>query len=64
MALAVKADGPQTLLYTVFRNEKPIGQGRMTLAEQNRVWVDISGPFGRPDLAGVVIYVRPGQGKR
>ena len=59
MTLAVTASGPQTLLYAVQRDGKPAGEGRMTLVEQDRAWVDISGPAGRPDLAGVVIYVRP-----
>ena len=60
LTLSVTADGPQALIYQVSRGGKPVGEGRMTLVEQDKAWVAISGPAGRPDLAGVVIYVRPG----
>jgi hypothetical protein len=59
LTLAVTAEGARVLVYRVARNGKPEGEGRMTLVEQGRAWVDISEPVGRPDLAGVVIYVRP-----
>lgn len=57
--LAVRVEGPFALRYTVFKKGKPFGEGRMTLVEGARAWVDITQPFGRPDLAHVVIYVRP-----
>ena len=60
LTLSVSADGPRVLIYHVARNGKPEGEGRMTLVDQGKAWVDISEPAGRPDLAGVVIYVRPG----
>jgi hypothetical protein len=59
LTLAVTAEGPRVLLYHVTRNGKPEGEGRMTLVDQGKAWVDISQPVGRPDLAGVVVYVRP-----
>jgi hypothetical protein len=64
LSLAVTAEGPRVLLYHVSRNGKPEGEGRMTLVDQGRAWVDISQPAGRPDLAGVVIYVRPDAANR
>ncbi len=59
LTLAVSAEGPRILIYHVARDGKPEGEGRMTLVDQGKEWVDISQPVGRPDLAGVVIYVRP-----
>ena len=64
LTLAVSADGPRVLVYHVARNGKPEGEGRMTLVDQGRAWVDISQPAGRPDLAGAVIYVRPDAANR
>lgn len=59
LTLAVSTDGPRVLLYHLIRDGKPQGDGRMTLIDQGKAWVDISEPAGRPDLAGAVIYVRP-----
>ncbi|QYE33818.1 hypothetical protein KZX46_13365 [Polymorphobacter sp. PAMC 29334] len=59
LTLAVSAQGPRVLIYHLVRNGKPEGDGRMTLVDQGKAWVDISQPAGRPDLAGAVIYVRP-----
>ena len=64
LTLAVSADGPRVLVYHVARNGKPEGEGRMTLVDQGRAWVDISQPAGRPDLAAAVIYVRPDAANR
>ncbi len=64
LTLAVYAEGPRVLIYHVARNGKPEGEGRMTLVDQGKAWVDISQPAGRPDLAGVVIYVRPDAANR
>ncbi len=58
MTLAVTREGPRVLTYQVRRNGVPEGEGRMTLVDQGRAWVDISQPAGRPDLAGVILYVR------
>lgn len=59
LTLTVEAEGPRVLVYHAARNGKPEGEGRMTLVDQGRAWVDISEPAGRPDLAGAVVYVRP-----
>jgi hypothetical protein len=64
LTLAVSAEGSRVLVYHVDRNGKPEGEGRMTLVDQGRAWVDISQPVGRPDLAGVVVYVRADAGNR
>lgn len=64
LTLAVSAEGARVLVYHVARNGKPEGEGRMTLVDQGRAWVDISEPVGRPDLAGAVIYVRPDAANR
>jgi hypothetical protein len=64
LTLAVAADGPRVLVYHVARNGKPEGEGRMTLVDQGKAWVDISEPAGRPDLASAIIYVRPGAAMR
>ncbi len=60
LTLAVTAEGPWVLRYQVRRDGKPEGEGRMTLVDQGRAWVDLSQPAGRPDLAGAVVYARPG----
>lgn len=60
LTLAVSVEGSRVLVYHVARNGKPEAEGRMTLVDQGKAWVDISQPVGRPDLAGAVIYVRPG----
>jgi hypothetical protein len=59
LTLAVSAEGPRVLVYHVAKDGKPDGDGRMTLVDQGKAWVDISEPAGRPDLAGAVVYVRP-----
>ncbi len=64
LSLSVSPEGPRVLVYHVARNGKPEGEGRMTLVDQGKAWVDISQPAGRPDLAGAVIYVRPDAANR
>ncbi len=64
LTLAVSAEGSRILVYHVARYGKPEGEGRMTLVDQGKAWVDISEPVGRPDLAGAVIYVRPDAANR
>lgn len=58
LTLSVEAEGPRVLLYKVAKDGVPKGQGRMTLIEDGKAWVDISWPYGQPQYAGVVIYVR------
>jgi hypothetical protein len=58
LTLSVTAEGPEVLIYTVTRNGKPEGEGRMTLVENGKAWVDISWPAGQPQYAGEVVYVK------
>ena len=58
LTLSVTADGPEVLMYKVARNGKPEGEGRMTLVENGKAWVDISWPAGQPQYAGEVVYVK------
>jgi hypothetical protein len=58
LTLSVTAEGPEVLIYRVARNAKPVGEGRMTLVENGKAWVDISWPAGQPQYAGEVVYVK------
>ncbi len=58
LTLGVRADGPRVLCYQVARNGKLEGEGRMTLVENGKAWVDISWPAGKPEFAGELVYVR------
>ena len=58
LTLSVIAEGPEVLIYKVARNGKPEGEGRMTLVENGKTWVDISWPAGKPQYAGEVVYVK------
>ena len=58
LTLSVTAEGPEVLIYKVARNGKPQGEGRMTLVENGKAWVDISWPAGQPQYAGELIYVK------
>ena len=59
MTLSVQPEGPLTLHYRVARDGKPAGEGRMTLIEGGKAWVDISWQAGKPLDAGELVYVRP-----
>ena len=56
--LSVTAEGPEVLTYRVARNGKLEGEGRMTLIENGKAWIDISWPAGQPQYAGEVVYVK------
>jgi len=58
LTLSVTAEGPQVLVYKVARNGKPTGEGRMTLVDNGKAWVDISWPAGQPQYAGELVYVK------
>ena len=62
LTLAVRTDGPATLVYSVFRNGKLTGGGRMMLVDNGRSWVDLTWPaedgHDRQDLASELIYTR------
>jgi hypothetical protein len=58
LTLSVTAEGPEVLTYKVARKGKPVGEGRMTLVENGKAWVDISWPAGQPQYAGEVVYMK------
>ncbi len=58
MTLSVTADGPRVLLYKVAKDGKPEGEGRMTLVENGKAWIDITWPSGRPEYALALVYVK------
>jgi hypothetical protein len=58
LTLSVKTAGTATLLYTVERNGKLSGGGRMMLVDNGRAWVDLTWPEDREDLASELVYVR------
>jgi len=58
LTLSVTAEGTEVLLYKVARNGKPVGEGRMTLVENGKAWVDLSWPAGQPQYAGELVYVK------
>ncbi len=58
LTLSVQAEGPTVLLYKVARDGKPQGEGRMTLVENGKAWVDLSWPAGQPQYAGELVYVK------
>ena len=62
LTLAVRTDGPAALTYTVLRNGKNTGGGRMMLVDNGRAWVDLTWPAengkDRQDLASELIYVK------
>lgn len=59
LTLSVRPAGPRVLRYAVALHGAPEGEGRMTLVDGGRAWVDISWPAGRPERARAVVYVRP-----
>ena len=58
LTLAVEAEGPYVLHYKVARNGKPAGEGRMTLVEDGKAWVDVSWQAGLTLQAAELIYTR------
>jgi hypothetical protein len=58
LTLSVTAEGPEVLIYKVAHDGKPKGEGRITLVENGKAWVDISWPAGQPQYAGEVVYVK------
>lgn len=58
MALGVRKDGPASLVYSVYRNGKLFGGGRMMLVDEGHAWVDLTWPDDRQDLASELVYVK------
>lgn len=57
MMLSVTQDGPTVLRYKVTRGGKPFGEGRMTLIEDGKAWVDITWATGKPESARELVYL-------
>ena len=58
LKLAVRTDGSASLLYSIFRDTKLVGGGRMMLIDNGTAWVDLTWPADRQDLASALVYVR------
>ena len=58
MTLSVEPDGPLSLRYKVAVNGQPEGEGRMTIIEGGKAWVDVSWRAGMAEYAGELVYVR------
>ena len=58
LALAVRKDGPASLVYSVYQNGKLFGGGRMMLVDEGSAWVDLTWPDDRQDLASELVYVK------
>ena len=56
--IAVRAAGPTAFTYAVSRGGVVGGEGRMTLVDGGKAWVDIVWPAGKPDLASQIVYVK------
>ena len=59
LTLAITAEGSYALRYVLRRGGRVEADGRMTLVDQGKAWIDVTEPAGRPDLASAVVYVRP-----
>ncbi len=58
LKLAVHKDGRAALLYSVFKNGKQVGGGRMMLVDDGTAWVDLTWADDRQDLASELVYVK------
>lgn len=57
-AIAVRSAGPTAFTYAVSRGGKVGGEGRMTLVDGGKAWVDIVWPAGQPLKASQIVYVK------
>ncbi len=58
LTLSVQAESPRVLRYKVADNNKPQGEGRMTLAADGRSWTDVPLDHGRPVAQYTMVYIR------
>lgn len=58
LALGVRSEGKAQLVYSVYRDGKLIGGGRMMLVDNGAAWVDLTWPLDRQDLASELVYVK------
>jgi hypothetical protein len=58
LSLGVRSEGKSQLVYSVYREGKLIGGGRMMLVDNGAAWVDLTWPLDRQDLASELVYVK------
>jgi hypothetical protein len=58
LTLAVRATGVASLLYSIFRDGRLVGGGRMMLIDNGSAWVDLTWPADRQDLASALVYAK------
>jgi hypothetical protein len=58
LTLGVRSEGKAQLVYSVYREGKLIGGGRMMLVDSGAAWVDLTWPLDRQDLASELVYVK------
>ena len=58
LTLGVRSEGKAQLVYTVYRDGKLTGGGRMMLVDNGAAWVDLTWPLDRQDLASELVYVK------
>jgi hypothetical protein len=58
LSLGVRSEGKAQLVYSVYREGKLIGGGRMMLVDNGAAWVDLTWPLDRQDLASELVYVK------
>ena len=58
LTLGVRSEGKAQLVYSVYRQGKLIGGGRMMLVDRGNAWVDLTWPLGRQDLGSELVYVK------
>ena len=58
LTLGVRSEGRAQLVYSVYREGKLIGGGRMMLVDNGAAWVDLTWPLDRQDLASELVYVK------
>ena len=58
LTLGVRSEGKAQLVYSVYRDGKLIGGGRMMLVDNGAAWVDLTWPLDRQDLASELVYVK------
>ncbi|MGI4757905.1 MAG: hypothetical protein ACRYGF_13775 [Janthinobacterium lividum] len=58
LSLGVLCEGTSSLQYSVYRDRKLVGGGRMFLVDNGKAWVDLTWPEDRQDLASELVYVK------
>ena len=58
LTIAVAAESPRVWRYSVAKDGKPQGEGRMTLAPDGRSWTDVPLYQGKPVESLLMVYVK------